>query len=205
MDWNPQRDAAALKRREPEATELWFLAHADRIYTFVFYRVGRDPEVAADVVQETFLAALDRIDHFDPDRGSMTVWLMYLARNRIRSANRFRSRMTTDKGIWDRIDARLVPSHLDLHADPLPVEVLERREAAELVQMTLAHLEENHRRALVEHYFEHRSLAEIARRTEMTEGAVKSLLFRARAAFRAVFRTISGELDPRAGTAGSAP
>ncbi len=202
MDWNAKRDAAALKRREPEATEMWFLAHADQIYTFVFYRVGRDPEVAADVVQETFLAALDRIDRYDSDRGSMSVWLMYLARNSIRSANRHRSRMRTDSGMWERIDERLVPSSLDLVAEPLPLDLLERREAAELVQMTLVHLEEKHRRALVEHYFEHRSLAEMAGRNAMTEGAVKSLLFRARNAFRVAFGVISGEVPADAQASG---
>jgi len=194
MEWNARRDAAALRRRDAAATETWFLAHADQVYSFVFYRVGKDPEVAADVVQETFLTALDRIDRFDPERGSMAVWLMYLARNNIRAANRHRSRMETDSGIWERIDARLVASSLDPAADPLPIDLLERREAAELVQMTLAHLQESYRRALVEHYFEQRSLADMAGRNDMTEGAVKSLLFRARNAFRAAFGVIAGEL-----------
>jgi len=202
MNWNPRREAAALKRREPRATEAWFLAHADQVYSFVFYRVGKDPEVAADVVQETFLAALDRIDQYDPDRGSMTVWLMYLARNSIRSANRHRSRMTTDSEIWERIDAKLVQSSLDLVADPLPLDLLERREAAELVQITLAHLPESHRWALVEHYFKHRSLADMAAQNDMTEGAVKSLLFRARNAFRTAFGVIAGNLGAGAEAVG---
>jgi RNA polymerase sigma-70 factor (ECF subfamily) len=184
----------ALRRLEPGAIEEWFLAHADLVYTFAFYRVGKDPDVAADVVQETFLAALDRIEQYDPVRGSMAVWLQYVARNRIRDANRERARLSGGDEVWDRIDARLEPSVLGVANEELPPEVLERRERAELVQMTLANLPERYRRALVEHYVDQRSLAEMASRGETTAGAVKSLLFRARAAFRAAFVVISGEL-----------
>ena len=195
MNSDDQTDVGALQRREPAAVESWFLAHADQIYTFAYYRVDKDPEVAADVVQDTFITAIDRIDRYDPDRGAMSVWLMYLARNCIRSANRHRSRTTSDEGLWERIDARLVASSLDLEADTLPPDALERRETAEWVQMVLAHLPESYRGALVEHYVKQRSVADMTSRREMTESAAKSLLHRARAAFRAAYCAIAEELD----------
>ncbi len=188
-------DREALNRRDPGAVGEWFLAHADLVYTFAFYRVGRDPDLAADVVQETFMAALDRIEQYDPSRGSMAVWLQYVARNRIRSANRERGRLTGGSDVWDRIDARMEASVLAAPNDELPSDLLERSERAELVQITLANLPESYRRALVDHYVEQRSLAEIAEREGTTAGAVKSLLFRARGAFRAAFAVISRELD----------
>lgn len=195
MNWKQHADVGALQRREPAAVESWFLAHADQIYTFAYYRVGKDPEIAADVVQDTFVTAIDRIDRYEPDRGAMSVWLMYLARNCIRSANRYRSRVAFDEGLWERIDARLVATSLDLEADELPPEALEGRETAELVQMTLAHLPKSYRWALVEHYVNQRSLADMTSRREMTESAAKSLLHRARGAFRAAFRAIAEESD----------
>jgi RNA polymerase sigma-70 factor (ECF subfamily) len=198
-------DPGALKRRDQGAVEEWFLAHADQVYTFAFYRVGNDPEVAADVVQETFLTALDRIDQYEPERGAMSVWLMYLARNCIRAANRHRSRVAADDTIWERIDARLVPSYLDLAVDDLPSDALEKQETVALVQATLANLPESYRWALVEHYFEQRSLAEMTRRCDLTTSGVKSLLFRARAAFKCVFCTIAEELGSVAEAPGRTP
>jgi len=190
-----QSASSALRRREPRAIEEWFLDHADLVYTFVYFRVGKDAEVAADVVQETFVAALERIDQYDPNRGSMLVWLRYVSRNRIRAANRQRARLAGGDDIWERIDARLESAATAAAEDRLPSDVLERSERAELVQMTLANLPDRYSRALVEHYVEHTPLAEMASRSGTSASAVKSLLFRARAAFRSAFVVISGELD----------
>ena len=64
-------EVGRLKRRLPEAVERWFLSHANLVYTFVYYRVGRDAALAEEVVQETFLRALQEIERFEPRRGSM--------------------------------------------------------------------------------------------------------------------------------------
>lgn len=45
---------------EAEAVRAWFERYADNVYTFVYYRVGKDEQTASDVVQETFLDALTR-------------------------------------------------------------------------------------------------------------------------------------------------
>ena len=57
-----------LRNREPEAIQAWFERYADSVYTFVYYRVGKDEQAASDVVQETFLDALTRIEQYDPER-----------------------------------------------------------------------------------------------------------------------------------------
>jgi RNA polymerase sigma-70 factor (ECF subfamily) len=45
-------------------------------------RTSRDRWVAAEVVQETFLALWNRAELFDPSRGSLRAWLMTIAHNR---------------------------------------------------------------------------------------------------------------------------
>ena len=55
--------------------------HAQTVYAAAV-RVGRDPGIAADVVQETFLALWDRAEMFDPELGSLRAWLHTIARNR---------------------------------------------------------------------------------------------------------------------------
>jgi RNA polymerase sigma-70 factor (ECF subfamily) len=187
-------EVGRLKRRLPEAVERWFLSHANLVYTFVFYRVGRDEELAEEVVQETFLRALQEIDRYDPQRGSMGTWLCFVARNRIRKALRERGRYREVGVPWERIDRRLLEAYQGLDAAPLADETLERDETADLVRMTLANLPEKYREALRLHYCERRSLEQIAALNGSTAGAVKSLLHRARLAFKAAFETLADSL-----------
>jgi RNA polymerase sigma-70 factor (ECF subfamily) len=198
---NTQRDATDLpnlddlRRREPGAVEHWFLEYADALHSFVYYRVNRDPALAEDVVQETFLTALGKIERFDPRRGEMLPWLTYTARNCIRAALRRRGLSESVGRTWERIDGRLAAAFKELDAAPLPDEVVERRETAALVQMALANIPEKYRRALRSHYCGDRSLEEIAASEGTTSSAVKSLLHRARLAFKAAFQTIADSLE----------
>ena len=101
-------DLDALRKRDPGAVERWFLEHADVVYTFAFYRVGKDEELATDVVQDVFVTALDKIGTYDPSRGAMLAWLTYTARNCIRTALRKRGQYGSYAAYWEQIDQRLV-------------------------------------------------------------------------------------------------
>jgi RNA polymerase sigma-70 factor (ECF subfamily) len=191
MESPEQFDHHRLRRREPEALRHWFLDHADAVYTFVYYRTGRDRELAVEIVQDTFVSALRKLDDYDPARGGMPTWLTFVARNCIRRSMRERDRYLTADDPWEKIDARLVGAFHALESTPLPDEVVERQETAELVQTTLSNLPEGYRRALREHYCEQRSVHEMATARSVSEGAVKSLLHRSRLAFKAAFETIA--------------
>jgi RNA polymerase sigma-70 factor (ECF subfamily) len=130
----------------------------------------------------------------------MLTWLTLLSRNCIRRALRQRRRYRTDGEAWERIDERLAAAFRQIEASPLPDEVLEKQETAELVQMALSNLPDGYRKALTLHYCEQRSLQEIASARGSTEGAVKSLLHRARLAFRSAFVAITESLhEPPSG------
>jgi RNA polymerase sigma factor (sigma-70 family) len=83
-------DFRRLRRRDKEEVDCWFDIFSDPVYGFIFYRVGRDVDLAGDIAQETFVTALEMIDRFDPDRGEMFPWLTHIARNCIRKALRRR-------------------------------------------------------------------------------------------------------------------
>ena len=167
-------ETRALKKRKPEAVERWFLEHADGIYTFIFYRAGRDPELAADVVQETFLTALRKMDDYDPERGTMRTWLTFIAKNCVRTALRREGRYETSTAFWENLDRKLLSTYRSLATTPLPDEVLESEETVEMVQLTLSSIPGNYRKALLDHYQQKKSLKEIARLEGTTEGAVKT-------------------------------
>jgi RNA polymerase sigma-70 factor (ECF subfamily) len=78
---------------------------------------------------------------------------------------------------------------------PLPGEVLERAETRDLVHMAVANLPEQYRNALVRKYVDGESLDVIAAELGISADAVKSLLARARRAFRDTFATLSAHLS----------
>jgi RNA polymerase sigma-70 factor (ECF subfamily) len=55
--------------------------HAGAVYAAAC-RLTSDRQLAEDVVQETFLALWNRAEQFDPQLGSLSAWLLTIARNR---------------------------------------------------------------------------------------------------------------------------
>jgi RNA polymerase sigma-70 factor, ECF subfamily len=90
LDARPDRDAdplsdTSLVRQLIDGSEDALAGLYDRHAQAVFaaaMRVSRDREIAAEVVQETFLALWNRAELFDPSRGALPAWLLAIARNR---------------------------------------------------------------------------------------------------------------------------
>src|SRR5277367_4890174 len=59
----------------------WVAAHADYLYAYAITRIN-DEEQARDLVQDTFLAALEKISGFE-GRSSERTWLTAILRNKI--------------------------------------------------------------------------------------------------------------------------
>jgi len=174
-------------RGDEGALERLYHANVDGLYAFVFYRVGRDAALAEDVVQETFAQALTRAAHYDPERGSMQSWLCTLSRNVIRDHLRQHRRSDELAAAWERIDESLAQIFTALDQVPLTDEVIARDETRDLVNMTIANLPEKYREVLHAKYVDGSSMTDLARRMELSEDATKSLLARARRAFRETF------------------
>lgn len=181
--------------------------HVAGLWAFVFYRVGRDPVLCEDVVQETFLLALERSGadarvtqpgspsvkpaRFDPERGSLGGWLCGLSRNVIRKHLRAIRRGHELGQRWERIDATLAQTFSNLDTIPLSDELLEREETRDLVQMTIANLPDDYRDALERKYVRGESLRELAIAHACSESAAKSMLARARRAFKNAFAALA--------------
>ena len=190
----PEIDFRRLRRRDKEEVLRWFDAYSDPVYGFIFYRVGRDADLAGDVAQETFVTALETIDRFDPRRGEMFSWLTHIARNCIRKSLRRKRRDSALPDFWNAVDHQLTKALIDLNSGILPEQLLEKKEAAELVRMALTNLPLRYQATLRRRYFEDMTLQEMAALEESSEGAMKVLLHRARQAFRTAFETISGTM-----------
>jgi RNA polymerase sigma-70 factor (ECF subfamily) len=68
----------------------WVDLHADYLYAYAITRI-RDEEQVRDLIQETFLAALERADQFE-GRSSERTWLTAILKNKIIDVYRKRAR-----------------------------------------------------------------------------------------------------------------
>ncbi len=197
----PEADSPACEERQlltglaggdAAALERWFHEHQSGVYAFAYFRLGRDPDLAADATQATFATALERLGEFDPCRGGMTVWLRTLARNVIRRLLAQHRGSTQLEKDGERIDETLRQAWRQIDSQPLPEALLERQQTRELVTMTLATLPPQYQAVLEARYVDDQPLEAIARRRKTTLDGAKSMLRRARAAFREGFLALAG-------------
>jgi RNA polymerase sigma-70 factor, ECF subfamily len=186
---------AAAQDGDRAAIARFYDAHVDGLYAFVFYRVGRDATLAEDVVQETFTLALTKQADYDTARGSVGSWLTVLSRNVIRDHMKAHRKADDLQQTWERIDASLAQVFAAMAEKPLPGDVLERAETRDLVHMAIANLPEQYRTALTRKYVDGESLETLAKEMDISVDAAKSLLARARRAFRDTFATLSAHFS----------
>lgn len=174
---------------DQDAARWLFEEHFDALYEFAHYRLGGERAQAEDVVQDTFVVALESLSSFD-GRSSLHTWLCGIAKNKVRALRRKR-RPAPLADVLDEADDEIDAVLARVSSEPLPDWALERKETRELVGATLSSLPIDYRRALVAKYVSGRSVAQIAQDVGRSEKAAESLLTRARAAFGEVFELLA--------------
>jgi RNA polymerase sigma-70 factor (ECF subfamily) len=153
----------------------------------VLIRYVRDEDEAKSIMQETFLQAYEGLDTFRGD-SKFTTWLYSIGINQARA--RFRKLKRQDLLSEDEID-RLQPSfslgRYNQSYEPWqPDEVASKSERQRLVHEAILKLPENYRVVVELRDIEEFSTDETAEMLEMTSGAVRVRLHRARQALRAL-------------------
>ncbi|HZU36779.1 MAG TPA: RNA polymerase sigma factor, partial [Gemmataceae bacterium] len=88
-----QRERAlrrAVLAGDEAAWRTWYAESYERLHAYVCWRSGGTPDLAEDVLQETWLTAVRRIRSFDPLQGSFLGWLRGIAANVLRNHLRAR-------------------------------------------------------------------------------------------------------------------
>jgi RNA polymerase sigma-70 factor, ECF subfamily len=190
-------DDARLAARIASGDEAAFVIAYDRHAGFVFGSVARfvgDREVAAEVVQDAFMALWRRARQFDAASGSLLTWLLAIARHRaidrLRAEGRRPTRdavhldaLTTDGpgGNGSRPD---VPPELIAGPTTDPGTVASRRWVQAVVRTGISELPEHERQVILLGYGQDLSQSQIAERLEWPLGTVKSRTRRAMAQLR---------------------
>ena len=146
-------------------------------------RVLRDPEAAADVLQEVFWQVWREAPQYDPKRGSPEAWLVMRAKTR--AIDRLRSIRRRDRTFVAPVDESVARSSEAPAENPAVV-----AEDRGLVQTALAQLPEPQRRVIELAFFEGLTQSEIATRLGEPLGTVKT---RARLGLERLRSALRGE------------
>ena len=130
-------------------------------------RVLRDPEAAAEVLQDVFWQVWREAPRYDPKRGSPEAWLVMRAKTR--AIDRLRSIRRRDRTFVAPVDESVAQRNDGPAENPAVV-----AEDRGLVQTALAQLPEPQRRVIELAFFEGLTQSEIATRLGEPLGTVKT-------------------------------
>lgn len=168
-------DASLLERvqdYDPAALAEIYDRYAGRIYYYIYYRLG-DEALAEDLTGTVFTKMLEAIRASKSWNTSFSGWLYRIAHNLVVDHVR-RAQQSAPAGYNPAATV----------ADQDPARLVERRIEEERLRQALQRLTYDQAQVIVLKFAEELSNAEIARVMGKTEGAVKSLQFRAVAALR---------------------
>ncbi len=153
---------------DAQAFDCWYGETAPRLRAFLRHLTGSQ-QAAEDVMQDTYTHIWRRPHNFDPERGSLRAWLYGIARKQAAEYGR-----------------RHKPT------DPLDIEDAApgRAEASSVMAYLLRQLPTEQRALLWLREVEGHSYAELAAVLDVPIGTVRSRLFAAREALRAVWHSV---------------
>ena len=167
---------------DEEALALLYRRRQGSVYRFALQMSGSKC-IAEDVTQEVFLFLMREGHVFDPARGSLSAFLLGVARNHVLRRMR-RDQMLTPIDEDDDADARLTTVETDLR----PLDDLARSETIELVRKAVLSLPAKYREVVVLCELQDVSYGEAAEILGCAIGTVRSRLHRARALLLAKLR-----------------
>jgi RNA polymerase sigma factor (sigma-70 family) len=171
---------SASRRGEVQAFNRLVIAHQDAAYGLAL-RMMKDPDAAADVAQDAFIAAFTRLHQFRG--GSFKAWLLRIVLNRVydelRKSQRHPSDSLETMGADEDAPVLQIPT-----SDPGPEEAALSAELMACIEAGLLVLPPDQRAAIVLVDVQGMSYEETAEATGASLGTVKSRVSRGRQAMR---------------------
>ena len=177
---------------DERAFTAFFETYFPRIYRFALPRLGRNEDVAKDVVQTTLIKAMRKLGDWRGEAALFT-WLCQICRREIadhvRSQRRHSSKVVL---IEDSEEVRAALESIEAPPGDDPLRRCDGAELKRLVHAVLDRLPNRYGEALEWKYVEGRSVEEIGDRLGIGHTAAQSLLARARVAFRDGLEAVFG-------------
>lgn len=170
-----------LREEDPEALEQLMDAYGGYVYKLIA-RILHGMANSSDIEEccsDTFVAAWDKRELFDPKRGSLRTWILILARYK---ALDYRRRLSRQQKIVPGL--LLTGDFVTVGADPRPggnpEACLLEKEAQVHMQAALESLSAEEKEILYRRYFLEESVEHIAADLGISRGAADNRLWRAR-------------------------
>ena len=164
-----------MEKLSKDLFEKMYKTQVDKIYRFVFFRVGNNREVAEDLTSEIFLRALEYFENYNSAK-SQSAWLLTIAKNCLvdyykkQKYNLSLEAAREDDEDFNKVDKLFLPiAKENFTKAGLNFEITEK----------LTILSENDREIVTFHYLYGYSYLEIAQLLNMSETAVKVAAHRA--------------------------
>ncbi|MEU4654820.1 RNA polymerase sigma factor [Streptomyces sp. NPDC023723] len=186
---------ARIRAGDPEAFAELYEEYARFVYNYA-YRLTGNWSTAEEVMGDTFLDAWRGRDQVDPDRGTLRPWLLGIATNKARNANRGTGRRLAF------LARRLEPEAVADFADETVGRVDDARRLA-AVRQAMGRLRQTEREVLALCVWSGLDYPQAAQALGVPVGTVRSRLSRARARLRRLTdRQLAQEQaeNPAAGT-----
>ena len=155
-------------KTDPEAFGQLYELYVDRIYNYVYYRVGNHHD-SEDLTAKVFYRALNHIPRYKNNGAPFAAWLYRIAHNLIANWHRDNSR---------RQVVPLENIKLSGEGQENPHYAAERTNERELLLEAIQELPPERQQLLTLKFIEKMSNAEIGRVMGRSEGAIKSLYHR---------------------------
>lgn len=170
MSEEPESESALIERakQDPEAFGELYERYVDRIYNYIYYRVG-NPHDAEDLTARLFYRVLKALPRY-VDRGApFASWLYRIAHNLVANFHRDRRRRPS----LSIDDLPLISNWREA-----PEQVAEQHDEERTLWQAINALSEDRRELLTMKFGEGLSNAQIGNLMGRTEGAIKSLYHR---------------------------
>ncbi len=159
---------------DPEAFGQLYELHVEKIYNYIYYRVGNRHD-AEDLTAKVFYRALNHIPRFNQKGKPFAAWLYRIAHNLVANWHRDHSRrqVVALDNVSLQGDLRETPHH-----------AAERVDEAEILLAAIKKLPAERQKLLMLKFADRMSNAEIGQIMGRSEGAIKSLYHRTLAQLR---------------------
>lgn len=177
----PEQDALLERasRAEPSALAELYDQYVNRIYNYVYHRVGQ-AELAEDITGQVFMRMLEAVRAGRGWKTSFSGWLYRIAHNLVIDYYRRQQRAS----FVDLDDAEPIQAR-----DGNPAQSTELQLDKEHLRASLTLLTEDQAQVITLRFMEELSIAEVSEIMGKTDGAIKALQYRAMLALKRVMQS----------------
>ncbi len=166
---------AAVAKGDQPAFDRLYVATRAKLYG-VTLRILRRPDLADEVIQETYLRIWSNAGQFDPALASPITWMVAIARNRAIDLIRKKSDVSLEE----------VPEVMEVAADsPQPLAAREMTEELKRLLACIGQLEADRRKLVLLAYYNGWSREQLAREFDKPVNSIKTWLRRSLIEIRA--------------------